>query len=286
VKVDMKKVIFVFILLSFGVLFSFPDCFAQEGGQEIEGLDLVGYGDGGKKAWDVKGTSATMKDSEINISDVDANSYGQENMNVTAKQGHIDKQSGNMRLEKDVVITTDTGTKMLTDTLTWQKEKDLVTTEDDVTILRENMKAVGTGMSAQPSQSKAQLDKDVVVEYKPTTTGPMKEALTISCDGPMEVDYKGQTAVFHDNVIADQIGRKLMADKMELSFNPESKQINKMICTGNVSITQGQNTSFSEQAIYEGVTQKITLTGKPKLLLYMDDKGGKDGEKNNVPFGS
>lgn len=282
----MKKNSFLFITLVFGVLFSSSLSFAQEEGQEIEGFNLVGYGDGGLKSWDLKGTTASIKDNEINISDVDANSYGDENMNVTAQKGHIDKQNGDMRLEKDVVITTETGTKMLTDTLTWQKEKDLITTEDNVTILRESMKAVGKGMKAQPSQSKAQIDKEVVVEYAPTAEGPMGEALVISCDGPMEVDYKAQTAVFNDNVVAVQPGRKLKADKMELSFDPAQKKIKTMICTGHVEITQAQNTSFSDKAIYEGESQKITLIGKPKLLLYMDDKGEEGGEKFNVPFGS
>jgi lipopolysaccharide transport protein LptA len=175
---------------------------------------------------------------------------------------------------------------MLTDTLNWQKQKDLVTTDDGVTILRENMKAIGTGMIAQPSQDKAQLNKDVVVEYTPTADSSTKEEVTIACDGPMEVDYKGQTAIFRDNVIALQGDRKLMADQMEIFFDPVSKKIKEMICTGNVLIVQGQNTSFSDKAVYEAGEQKIKLYGRPKLLLYMDDKDGKDGKMKNVPFGS
>ncbi|MCX5681517.1 MAG: LPS export ABC transporter periplasmic protein LptC [Candidatus Omnitrophica bacterium] len=281
----MKKIIFLFILLFFSVLFSFQSSFAQDSSQHMEGFNLVGYGDGGKKSWDVQGDTATIADKEINITNVDANSYGQENMNVTAKNGHINKQDGNMRLEKDVVITTQTGTKMLTDTLTWQKQKDLITTDDDVTILRENMKAVGQGLFARPSLNQAQLNKNVVVEYQPTANneGPMKEAIKISCDGPMEVDYKGQSAVFHDHVVAFQAGRNLTADQMELFFDAAKKQIKTIICTGNVVIVQGQNTSSSDKAIYDASEQKIKLYGHPKLLMYMGDKGEKD---KNVPFGS
>jgi LPS export ABC transporter protein LptC/lipopolysaccharide transport protein LptA len=282
----MKKKIFLFLSFIFGVLFSFSIALAQEDAQQLEGFNLVGYGDGGKKTWDLKGTTATIADTEINISNVDANSYGQENMNVTAKQGRIDKKNGDMRLEKDVVITTQTGTKMLTDTLHWQKKDDLVTTNDNVTILRENMKAVGKGMIAQPSQDKAQLNKDVVVEYTPATDGSAKEEVTIACDGPMEVDYKGQTAVFRDHVVAIQGDRKLMADRMDIVFDGATKKAKQMICTGNVVIEQGQNTSFSDKAIYEAGQQKIKLYGRPRLLLYMDNKGSNDGKTNNVPFGS
>ena len=279
----MKKFLFLFIVLLFSVLFSFSFSFAQEEGQELEGFNLVGYGDTGNKDWDVKGTTANIQDSEINITNVDANSYGKENMNVTAKKGSIDKDKGDMRLEKDVVVTTQTGTKMLTDSLNWEKQKDLVTTNDDVTILRENMKATGKGIKAQPGLNKAQLNQDVVVEYKPNPDDVMKDMVTISCDGPMEVDYLGQTAVFHDKVIAIQGDRKLMADEMQITFDSAKKQIKEMVCIGNVLIVQGENTSFSDKAVYQAGEQKIKLYGRPKLLLYMQDKGGK---KSNVPFGS
>ena len=279
----MKKFLFLFIIVLFGVLFSFQFSFAQETGQQLEGFNLVGYGEGGDKSWDVKGTTATIEDKEINITNVDANAYGQEDMNVTAKTGRIDKDKGDMRLEKDVVVTTQTGTKMLTDSLDWQKKEDLITTQDDVTILRENMKAVGKGITAHPGMKQAQLNQDVVVEYTPNPDDDMKDMITISCDGPMEVDYAGQTAVFHDNVIALQGDRKLMADEMQLYFDSEKKQIKEMICIGNVLIVQGENTSFSDKAVYQAGEKKIKLYGRPKLLLYMNDKGKKD---SNVPFGS
>jgi LPS export ABC transporter protein LptC/lipopolysaccharide transport protein LptA len=281
----MKKFLFLFIIVFFGVLFSFPFTYtyAQEDNQQLEGFNLVGYSEGGDKAWDVKGATATIENNEINITDVDANSYGDEDMNVTAKKGRIDKEQGDMRLEQDVVLTTETGTKMLTDTLDWQKQKDLVTTQDDVTILRDNMKAVGKGITAHPGLNKAQLNQDVVVEYKPTADDPLKDMITISSDGPMEVDYLGQTAIFHDNVIALQGDRKLMADQMQIYFDADKKQIKEMVCTGNVLIVQGQNTSFSDKAVYLAGEQKIKLYGRPKLLLYMDDKDKKD---THVPFGS
>lgn len=279
----MKKFFFLFIIVFCVVLFSFSFVFAQETGQQLEGFNLVGYGEAGDKAWDVKGTTATIEEKQIDITNVDANAYGQEDMNVTAKTGRIDKESGNMRLEKDVVVTTETGTKMLTDSLDWEKQKDLVTTQDDVTILRDNMKAVGKGITAHPGLKQAQLNQDVTVEYTPKPDDTMKDMITISCDGPMEVDYAGQTATFNNNVIALQGDRKLMADKMQIFFDQGKKQIKEMICTGNVLIVQGENTSFSDKAVYEAGEQKIKLYGRPKLLLHMQDKEKKD---DDVPFGS
>ena len=280
----MRKNIFFFISSIFSVLFFVCPLWAQDDSQQMEGFNLSGYADGGQKSWDLKGATADIQGQEINITDVDANSYGEEDMNVTAKKGRIDKQNGDMKLQEDVVVTTESGTKMMTDTLNWQKEKDLITTDDKVTILRENMTAVGQGAIAQPGLNKAQLNEKVAVEYKPEADDDtMMGGITITCDGPMEVDYQGQTAVFHDNVIALQGDRKLMADRMDLFFDSEKKQIKQMVCTGNVLIVQGENTSFSDKAVYEADSKKIKLYGRPKLLLHMNDKDKKD---SNVPFGN
>ncbi len=278
----MKKNILFLIIFASGIFFACP-LLAQTDSQQMEGFNLSGYGDGGQKSWDLKGSTADIQNNEINITDVDANSYGEEDMNVTAKKGRIDKQSGDMKLQEDVVVTTSGGIKMITDTLNWQKKEDLITTDDKVTIVRENMIAIGQGAVAQPGLNKAKLNEDVSVEYKPKANDAMEGEITITSDGPMEVDYEGQTAVFQDNVIAVQGDRRLMADKMELFFDSEKKQIKQMICTGNVLIVQGENTSFSDKAVYEAGSKKIKLYGRPKLLLYMDNKEKKD---SHVPSGS
>ncbi|MDD3375489.1 MAG: LPS export ABC transporter periplasmic protein LptC [Candidatus Omnitrophica bacterium] len=276
----MKKNIFLFIFFSIIALFG-TFCFAQEGAQEFEGFDLVGYGEGGEKSWDLKGDTATIEGDNVNIVNVDANSYGSENMNVVAKTGKIDKKSGNMLLEKDVVVTTEQGMQMLTDSLNWQKDEDLITTKDEVLILRDNMKATGRGVTARPGLNAAQLNEDVRVEYEPTAQESTEGTVTITCDGPMEVDYENQTAFFSDNVVAIQTDRKLVADRMELFFDAETKKIKEMICIGNVLIVQGENTSFSDRAIYKAQEQKIILSGRPKLLMYLEEDKGSD-----VSFGN
>ena len=265
----MKKNTFFSIFIFVGVLFC-ASCFAQEGAQEFEGFDLVGYGEGGEKAWDLKGDTAIIEGDNVSITNVDANSYGKENMNVVAEVGRVDKKSGNMRLEDNVVVTSETGMQLLTDSLDWQKDKDLVTTQDDVLILRDNMKATGKGATARPGLNAAQLNKDVKVEYEPAPEDGMEGTVTITCDGPMEVDYENQTAFFSDNVVAIQNDRKIVADRMELFFDGATKKIKEMICIGNVLIVQGENTSFSDRAIYKAQEQKIVLSGRPKLLMHIE----------------
>src|SRR3989338_6198605 len=68
--------------------------------QQFEGFDLTGYGQDGIKTWDLKGDSADILGDMIQLTNVNANAYGDEKMNVTAKTGTINKASGKMHLEK------------------------------------------------------------------------------------------------------------------------------------------------------------------------------------------
>ena len=51
---------------------------ADNSGQQFQGFNLQGYTDDGKKAWVVNGDKADISGSDIKISNVDAESYGDE----------------------------------------------------------------------------------------------------------------------------------------------------------------------------------------------------------------
>lgn len=248
--------------------------------QQFAGFDLAGYGQDGKKAWDLKGDTADIFGNTIQLTNIVANAYGEENMNLTAKTGTLDKASGNMHLQKDVIMTTATGGQLITDSLDWQKDKDLVTTNDDVLMSKDGMTATGTGARAHPSLSTAQLNKHVTVNVN---TDPHSEAgriITITSDGPMEVEYEKGKAVFNENVVAIDGDRKLKADQITIFVDTQTNQIKEMVCTGDVSIIQGENTAYAEQATYKAATKTLVLSGRPKLVFYTQ------ADHNPGPFGN
>src|SRR3990167_2611940 len=118
--------------------------------QKFQGFNLEGYTQSGEKSWEVKGESADIDGSQIKVNNVDANAYGEQKMNVTAETGMIDQATGKMRLEKDVVITSDQGSQLMTDSLDWDRNEDLVTTQDDVFIKDNRFTAMGKGMQPKP----------------------------------------------------------------------------------------------------------------------------------------
>jgi len=271
----MKKILLILAIFSFCGL-----SIAEENSpQQFLDFNLSGYGVGGTKTWDVKGQSADVFENIVKLSNIVANVYGQDETTLTAKQGTMEKTTGTMHLEKDVVATTKSGTRLTTDTLDWQRNNDLVTTNDKVTVERENMTAVGTGAKAHPNLKQAQMVKDVTVKINAEANKGGKT--TITCDGPLEIDYEKQLAVFNKNVKAvNEEQGTIYADKMMVYFDFKTKQLNKIICKGNVKIEKGENTSFSDEAIYLAQEKKVTLIGRPKLVLFTE------GDKINAPFGN
>lgn len=240
---------------------------AGEPGQQFEGFNLQGYTQDGEKAWTVNGDNADILGDKIKISNVAGESYGDEKVNLTAETGTIDQVSGIIHLEKDVVITSERGTRLTTDSLDWNRNEDLVKTKDDVLITDKDMTMAGTGMEAHPGMKTAQIDQDVTVTMD-TQPGPeATSTITITSDGPMEIDQSKSYAVFQDNVVAVQADQTLKADRMEIYFDETQKGIKNMICTGHVVIIRGANQSFADKAVYNGEEKRLTLSGRPKLIL-------------------
>jgi len=269
----MKKIMICFFVTGVFMMTGLPHAHSQIG-QQFEGFNLQGYTDGGDKAWDVQGDTADVMPETIAITNVDANQYGEVDVNIKAKTGVINKQSGDIQLDKDVVVTSASGSRLTTDRLQWQKEKDLVNTDDKVVITDKGMVARGRGLEAHPGLKTAKLDDEVVVEVTPDDNATSGDTVTITCDGSLEIDQKINLAVFHENVVAVQNDRTLKADKMDVYFDPVSKTIDRVVCIGNVVIIQGENKTYAEKAVYNGKEQKFILTGRPKLILVTDGEGG------------
>lgn len=242
--------------------------------QSFQGFNLQGYTDSGEKSWDVNGDTADIVGSEVKLKNVVANSYGQQKVNVTAENGSIDQISGKMQLEKDVVITNEDGSQLMTDKLDWDRNTDLVTTNDPVLITNETYTVTGRGMEAQPGLKSAKIQEDVIVTVKPEPVNKPTEKVTITSVGPMSIDQQNGIAIFQDDVVATQLDRILKSDRMEVYFNQEMNEIRKMICIGNVAIIQGDNETYAEKAVYDAIAKTLTLTGRPKLIMVTEGEGG------------
>ena len=239
--------------------------------QQLQGFNLNGYDNNGNKTWDVNGTKADISDSNIQITNVDANFYGKQNANLTADHGTISKTNGNVHLQDNVVITSvDRGTQMTTNALDWDRNKDLVTTQDPVKIVDDQGVLTGQGMSAHPNLKKAKINKNVKATVHTQPEGePNDQVITVTSDGPMQMNQATMYAIFNTHVVSVEAstGRELHCDKMEIWFNQTTKKVQKSICSGHAQAIQGPNVSFADKMVYDGQTQVLTMIGRPKIIF-------------------
>jgi len=241
--------------------------------QKILGFSLSNFGDKNEKTWDLKGETLEVFGNLIQLTNITANLYGNdEDMVLTADTGSFNRTEGKVHLQDNVRIASETGAKMMTDTLDWFQNNQLVTTNDKVNISKGSLEMEGTGAVGKTDLKQFSLNKDVEVNI--TSESPQDKTqlkkTTITCDGNLDIDYQGQTAVFNNNVKADDGESQLYADKMTAYFDKESKKIVKIISEGNVKIVRGQDVSYSEKAIYDASSQKISLIGSPKIVFYSE----------------
>ncbi|MFH1691396.1 MAG: LPS export ABC transporter periplasmic protein LptC [Candidatus Omnitrophota bacterium] len=252
--------------------------------QQMLDFNLAGYGAQGQKTWEVEGASMDMLGDDINISDMRAKLYGNaEDMTLTADSGQFDKQTGVVHLRDNVHAVTESGAHLDTDVLDWYQTDQRITSDDKVKITRENITAVALGMDAQSDFKEATFDKDVVLtltDKKKGSSDIVEESsglgvgqMVITCDGPLELSYEKQKAVFHNNVKVDGGPDKgqMYADKMTVFFNTASKQMEKMEADGHVKIVRGENTSYSDSAVFLGAEKKVVLSGRPKLVIFTEE---------------
>ena len=63
---------------------------------------------------------------------------------------------------------------------------------------------------------------------------------------------------------------RCMRIKWLFFFDAKGNKIEKVESVGNVKIINGQNITYSEEAVYTAGDKKVVLTGRPRLVIYSD----------------
>lgn len=250
--------------------------------QQMLDFTLAGYGAAGQKTWEVEGASMDMEGEDIKISDITAHLYGEkENMVLTADHGSFDRATGTVYLKDNVRAVTDSGAQLNSNTLDWSQRDQKISSKDQVHITKDNITATGQGIEAQPDFKVAEFMKDVTLTVQEDkkekkderSMGFGRGKMVITCDGPMELNYDKGHAIFQNNVkVEGEADEGVMeADRMTVYFSATSKQIDRMEANGHVKIIRGENTSSSDAAVFTASDKRLILTGRPKLVMYMEE---------------
>jgi LPS export ABC transporter protein LptC len=276
--------------------------------EKVTTFSLVGYSETGDKKWQVEGQSANIMEKKVDLSKVVAKIFGQDTqMTVWADRGSLNRSTNDVHLEQNVLAKTNDGAQLITDYIDYSSVNSSMNTEAPVYVERGTLKTNSIGASGQPNLKKVQFKKDVTVtidtsqkmqlaqnaetgenktetpqepEKAQTQTGaemifPLKTdskapaaPMIITCDGPLEIDYAKNLAIFNKNVKVNDSRGKIFSDVMEVYFDTKTQTVKEVIATGNVEIHQAENSSYSDKAIYRAIDGRITLLGSPKLVIY------------------
>ena len=227
--------------------------------QEVHGYSFEGYDDHGAKQWELLGNSAHLQGDVAFLKQVKVESLEKGGATLTSEAGQYNLKTQQVHLEKDVVVETKEGTRLKTDTLDWDGKKRKVTTEKPVTIEKDQTVSQGVGAEAYPDLKRLTLKENVQVK--------MGSDLTITSKGPMEIDYANGRATFREEVLVQDKEGSMRSDQMEVFLDPKNNTIDHLIATGHVEIKRGESVSYSDRALYNAASKKVTLEGSPRILL-------------------
>jgi len=225
---------------------------------------------GGQKEWELTGYGATADGPIVTIRRPEAVGFDVERTTyLTASAAQVHQQSRHVRMEHDVTIHTSDGVWLSTPVLHWMPNEEQFATDQSVRIETDHMLLRGRGATGRTPLKHATLLTDIEMVLNPSEEdvpgGPSH--VHITCDGPLEFDYEKNIATFHENVHVQDSNGDLYAETLIAHLESTSNTIRYAEAIGSVRIVQNQHTAHSERAIYEPALGKVTLVGRPSLLV-------------------
>ncbi len=246
--------------------------------QQMSGFTLTGYEVSGAKRWTLEGQGASVESDVVTIHRPNAVGYDLgRTAYLTATSAQMRQKDRHVRMEHDVTIHTSDGLWLTTPVLHWIPDQNQVATDLPVRIETDHMLLRGRGARGLTQLKQVTIFEDVELILDPTNhdTAEAPSHVRITCDGPLAFDYEHDIATFEQNVHIEDPTGDLYSDKLIAYLNGASHTIRYAEAVGRVRIHQAHNTAMGERAVYEPAVGKITLVGKPSLLIYPEDHGSR-----------
>src|SRR3989338_2542689 len=253
--------------------------------QHLSAFTLTSHGADGAKRWELSGQGASMNANIVTVLKPDGVSFDQaRTAYLKASAAQVNQTNRHVRLEHDVTIHTSDGLWLTTPVLHWIPDLDQMATDDPVRIETDHMLIRGRGAKGFAGLKQAVLFEDIELVLNPGDHEPcltVDKHVTITCDGPLTFDYEHHIATFEQNVHVKDPNGDLYSDKLIAYLDEVTRTIRYAEAIGRVRIIKHANIANSDRAIYEPNIGKITLVGKPSLLVYPSESS----ESPTMSFG-
>ncbi len=255
----------------------------DESAQKVYSFSFSKYNSGGQKELEIEGDSANIFSQDVQLLNVIAKAYAEENpVTITANTGSFDRQTSNVTLKHNVVATTETGVRLLTDSLDIHPAEKKMQTDEVTKVKKDNISVEGTGAESDSQLEKVFFKKKVTVVVQ-NPDSDLKQPTVITSDGPLEIDYKRNVAHFSQNVqVVDERGM-LDADYMDVYYDKETRRISKMVARGNVKVESKEgNKTFSDSAVYLADQGRVILGGDVEAEYVSPESSSGQGNEGSA----
>jgi LPS export ABC transporter protein LptC len=246
--------------------------------QQLSAFTLTSHSAEGTKRWELSGQGASMAGNIVTVLRPDGVSYDPaRTAYLRASAAQVNQTNRHVRFEHDVTIHTSDGLWLTAPVLHWIPDENLMATDDPVRIETDHMVVRGRGAKGFAQLKQAVLHDDIEMVLNPGDHQPgmtARKHVTITCDGPLTFDYEQNIATFEQNVHVNDPNGDLYSDTLIAYLDQATHTVRYAEAIGRVRIVQHQNTAHSDRAIYEPNIGKITLVGKPSLLVYPSEGQG------------
>lgn len=241
---------------------------------KVQAFSFTKYTATGEKEIEIEGSSANILTRTVDLLNVVAKAYAEEvPVTITSDEGQYDKEKNQVHLQKNVVATTDDGTRLLTEELDIYPTNKTMETNVTTEVKKDNINIEGIGAEGDSGLKKVKFKKNVTVVVQDPDQKSLGPTI-ITCDGPLTIDYEENIAHFKDNVVAKDERGTLKADTMDVYYNKATRRVAKIIALGDVVIENPDgNKTFSDSVVYLAEEGRIILGGDTETLYYGDDKG-------------
>lgn len=239
----------------------------QDETQKVFFFSFTKYNPSGGKELEIEGDSANILAQTVDLLNVVAKAYAEETpVTITADRGKYEKSTNTVHIEKNVVATTEDGTRMLTEELDIYPEKHVLQNEVQTIVRKNNINVDGIGTHGDTNMKRVKFKKNVTVVVQPDKDST-EEPTVITCDGPLELDYNHNIAYFKNNVVAKDRRGTLYSDTMDVYYSKESKKVSKIVAVGHVVIENPDgNKTYSDNVVYLADEGRVILGGDTEAL--------------------
>jgi len=238
------------------------------------------YNMAGTKEMEIEGKSADMFAKIVKLDNVIAKAYAEDvPVTITADTGMFDKSSSLIQLRKNVVATTDDGARLTTESLDIRTDTNIIETDVLAEVFKDQLHLQGIGAQCDQQIQQAQFKRNVKLvierEEQEAVEGEEPQAqgrVVVTSDGPLDIDYEKGIAKFSDNVIAVDENGILKSDFMEVFYEKDGGDVDKIYAYGNVIILQDENKTYADNVLYLAKEGRTILGGEPEAFVSTEEE--------------